>query len=475
MQMTKSLILAFALLLLSSVTDVPYAADVGGTLAADTVWSPALGTVTVLANVIVPAGVKLTIAAGTQVHVTNSAAIQIEAGGTLDIAGTEENPVWVAYLGTGRWLTVTAGGNNSVVTVRHAEFSHGGIMVGSQSTLLVEDSYLHDLVTGIEADNAKSATLRRIHVSNYDETIFNGTLTLAEDSLFENMSAANDDALELQGAPPGCEVRRCTFRHSTGNNSDAFDCNGSQQVFVHDCLFYDISDKGISFGTATAYNQAACLGMVVSNCLIYYCGTGLAVKDKSTASIYNCTFVDSPYGIRLYEKYSPPGGGSGIGGEITNGFDNIVWGNTNVDALVASNSALSVAYSDVGDTNAPGAGNLNVDPRFANATVHDYRLSDASPLLHAGIHGGPMGAHFPLGAPMAPSHPSISSVQANGSDCVLRFWVDEGKPYRVESSDTVSNQLWETVATIPAQPLPRQLNVTNVIAAAHQFYRLATP
>ena len=207
--MTKSFKLAVSLLFFFSVTSVIRAIDVGGTLAADTVWSPALGTVTVVANLTVPAGLKLTVAAGTQVRVTNNMAILIQAGGTLDIAGTEESPVSVLYLGTGRWLAVNASGNNSVVTVRHAEFSRGGIIVGSQSTLLVEDSYLHDLVTAIEADNARSATLRRIHVSNYDETIFNGTLTLAEDSLFENMSSANDDALELQGAPSGCEIRRC--------------------------------------------------------------------------------------------------------------------------------------------------------------------------------------------------------------------------------------------------------------------------
>lgn len=447
--------------------------NVGGTLTTNTVWSPAEGVVTVTSSVIVPAGLKLTIAAGTQVRVTNNMDIEIQAGGTLDIAGTEENPVFVHYLGSGRWLAVKASGNNSEVTIRHAEFSGGGIIVGSQSTLLVEDSYLHDLVTAIEADSARSATLRRIHVNNYDETIFNGTLTLAEDSLFENMASANDDALELQGAPPGCEIRRCTFRHSTGGNSDAFDCNGSQKVFVHDCLFYDINDKGISFGTSTAFNQPGSVGMVVSNCLVYFCGTGIAVKEHSTASIYNSTFAGSPYGVRLYQKYSTPVADGG--GHITNGFDNIFWGNTNLNALVATNSALFLAYSDMGGTNLPGAGNLDVDPLFVDATARDYRLRSDSPLLHAGVNGGPMGPHFPVGAPMAPSHPTISSAQVNDGDCVLRFWVDEGKTYRLESSDSVSGGTWHDVAGIPVQALPRQLSVTNAIAATQQFYRLVTP
>jgi hypothetical protein len=447
--------------------------NVGGTLTTNTVWSPEQGVVTVMSSVIVPAGLKLTIMAGTQVHVTNNVDIEVQAGGTLDVAGIEENPVFVLYLGSGRWLAVNASGNNSVVTIRHAEFSHGGIMVGSQSLLLVKDSYLHDVVTAIEADSAKSATLQRIHVSHYDETIFNGTLTLAEDSLFENMSAANDDALELQGAPPGCEIRHCTFRHSTGSNSDAVDCNGSQKVFVHDCLIYDINDKGVSFGTATAFNQPGSVGMVVSNCLVYYCGTGMAVKEHSTASLYNCTFTGSPYGVRLYQKYSTPVAGGG--GHITNGFDNIVWGNTNVDALVATNAGLILTYSDVGGTNLAYAGNLSVDPLFVDAAARDYRLRSDSPLLHAGANGGPMGTRYPVGAPMAPSHPTISSAQVNSGNCVLRFWVDEGKTYRVESSDSVSGGVWQDVADIPVQPLPRQMNVTNAIAATRQFYRLVTP
>jgi hypothetical protein len=175
----------------------------------------------------------------------------------------------------------------------------------------------------------------------------------------------------------------------------------------------------------------------------------------------------------LYQKYSAPVADGG--GHITNGYDNILWGNTNVDALVATNSGLVLTYSDVGGTNLGGAGNRSVDPRFVNAGARDYRLRSDSPLLHAGAHGGPLGPHYPVGAPMAPSHASISSAQVNSGNCVLRFWVDEGKTYRVESSDAVSDGVWQKVADIPEQPLPRRMNVTNAIVATRQFYRLVTP
>ena len=90
--MTKSFKHAGVLFVLFSLVVAVQADNVGGLLTSNTVWSPALGTVTVTANVIVPSGLKLTIAAGTQVQVMNNLAIQIQAGGTLDVAGTEESP-----------------------------------------------------------------------------------------------------------------------------------------------------------------------------------------------------------------------------------------------------------------------------------------------------------------------------------------------------------------------------------------------
>src|SRR6185503_1133487 len=44
---------------------------VGGTLTANTTWTPAMGMIIVQANVIVPTNVVLTIAAGSNVKITN--------------------------------------------------------------------------------------------------------------------------------------------------------------------------------------------------------------------------------------------------------------------------------------------------------------------------------------------------------------------------------------------------------------------
>jgi len=63
---------------------------------------------------------------------------------------------------------------------------------------------------------------------------------------------------------------------------------------VHDCLIYDFNDKGVSIGTANTATDPPARGIVVSNCFIYKVDSGLAVKDFSTASLYDSTIVNSP-------------------------------------------------------------------------------------------------------------------------------------------------------------------------------------
>jgi hypothetical protein len=316
--------------------------------------------------------------------------------------------------------------------------------------------------------------MRRIHVKNYAETIFNsGTIILAEDSLFENVNVASGDALEIQNGPPGSIIRRCTFRHGTLSNTDALDFNGSTNVLVQDCLIYDFNDKGVSIGTANTATDPPDKGIVVTNCLIYSVDSGLAVKDFSSASLYNSTILRCPWGVRLYEKYSPYNLSTG-GGRFTNGYNNIIWGNTNLVNPLTNGSVIQFTYSDL-QSNVTGVGNIQSDPLFLNATLLDTRLATNSPAIGTGYGGANMGATYPVGAPMAPSHPRIDSVGFPGGMPQLRFWADGGKTYSVQYADSLTNS-WSLLAPVSAQTLPRVVEITdtNVLNGA-RFYRVTTP
>jgi len=79
---------------------------------------------------------------------------------------------------------------------------------------------------------------------------------LAEDNLYEGLTAANSDCLEIQGGRRGSIVRRSTFRRSTGSNSDAVDLQRHLRDAPRELLIHDISDKAISMGASGAGGSA---------------------------------------------------------------------------------------------------------------------------------------------------------------------------------------------------------------------------
>ncbi len=279
----------------STNRDVIYEAtstSVGGTLAEDTAWTSSQGIIHVTSDVMVPAGLTLTIQDGVIVLLAPGVSIHANAGGAIQVNGTEANTVFfLPENGTSAWGALSATGAGASVAVHFAELAAGSVTINNQATGLIEDSYLHDRPSIVTSSQAQMVTMRRIHVNDYSETIFNsGSTILAEDSLFENLTAANSDALEIQGGPPGSIIRRCTFRHGLGDNTDSLDFNGSSGVLVDSCLVHNFTDKGVSLGAA-AQGSATDHGIIVSNCLIHHVDTGIAIKDSSTAALYHNTIA----------------------------------------------------------------------------------------------------------------------------------------------------------------------------------------
>ena len=454
-------------------------AFVGGVLAANTTWSPGMGTITVLSNLIVPAGITLTVQPGTIIRLTNLVSI-IAAGGAINIDGTAENKVrLMPMVGTNIWGQLSAQFTGASLTVRHADISYGQVTVYSNAVGLLEDSFIHDyrragapiLVAPIILTHfAAPTTVRRCHIREYHETLWRNGILLIEECLFENIYG---DAVDFDSAQTGTVIRNCTFRHGTFGNVDAVDVGpgdiaGSFDVRIENCMMFDFPfDKAVSIG-----DRGSSFGTIVSNCFMYGCLSGVMLKDSCEGSVRNCTVVENGWGFTNYNKVNSSA--TTGGGITTNAHNNILWGN-GITISMANGGQLYADHNIFGNTNWPGAANINVNPLFVNPAGRDYRLAPGSPALGAGRDGADLGARFPVGAAMALSHPRIEAIDNTGPDAVVRFWADNEKTYSLLCSPLVEDGPWAKVADVATAAVPRFLSVTNTVAPGNRFYRLVTP
>ncbi|MBI5384940.1 MAG: right-handed parallel beta-helix repeat-containing protein [Verrucomicrobia bacterium] len=429
---------------LASARRSPPRLVVGGVLTSNTVWSPALGTIIVGSTLTVPTNLTLTIEPGTVVNISNGVSIRAVAGGTIDIEGAYTNKVVLRSLdGTNHWGQLSASGPNASLLIRHADISHGSVKSFTNAIALIEDSHVHHYAAGtdpmIGSTRASSVTLRRSRFDHYHETLFQFTLMLVEDCLFEDANNANSDCMDFDAAPAGSIVRRCTYRNGPQSNTDAIDIGfgdgqPSVETLIIDCLMQDLTDKGVSIGEGAR-------GVVVSNCLMIATDRGVQVKDTSTATIANCTIVNSGIGIHCYQKVPGPGGSA------TNTYNNILWNNGSA-ITIETNSIISVNYTDAQGTNWPGLGNLDADPLFVNAAQDDYRLSPGSPCLGTGQGGMNMGVYLPVGAHI---HAPSNLVAVAGRNFISLSWHDSGPSeaaYEVERS--TNGSAFTRLVTVPA-------------------------
>jgi hypothetical protein len=493
------------------------ATDVSGTILADTIWAAANSPYVVTGTVTVPTNLTLTVEAGTEIKIAVGASILANAGGTIDVAGTKANPVVLRSLdGTSNWTRLGADGPGASLTLRHVDTEHGQVAVLGGASGLIEDSYLHDyhVASGptlynqpiIISERASSIVVRACHIRNYYETLFRLGVITIEDNLFEEVTG---DGIDFDTASSGSVIRRCTFRQGNQSNVDAVDL-GSQShgVTVENCVMHDFaSDKGVSIGEQSS-------NIVVRSCLIYDVDVGVAIKDSSDATLVGNTIVESAFGVRLYEKTAGQGPGSATA------WNNIIWKNTN-DVELLNGSTLDAHHSDISG-GYPGTGNLDADPLFRNAALHDYRLLLGSPAIGAGTNSSTMGALGAVGsflvdtdmdglpdpwemengldfnsaadadsdtdhdglnagqeflAGTSPTDPaSVLKADPASTPGMIGFTAIAGRSYKVEYRTNLTSGTWQTLTEVPAVSNDTSVSITDpATAAPERFYRIVVP
>ena len=353
----------------------------GGTLSADTTLSTAASPYAVTSDLIVPAGITLTVQPGVQLRM--SAGQNLRVQGALLVQGSAGQKVQIHGRDGARWGGISfespsapsalahliirhatrgfdptrypsaISGRNATLTMDFVDIddSEGPIFCRGGSTIL-RDSRLHTPLTGdcINIKQGYAETWRTVFVGN---------------------NSPDTDAIDYDGVTNGI-ISGCRIYRFAGFNSDGVDIGEScVNVLLEGNAVYYNSDKGFSLGqgsTATFRRN-----------LVVGCPLGIGVKDAgSSATLDQNSFVQCSEGVALYEKNFGDGGGTA---QVTNTlFSKCSLAPTSADGF----SSLSVSYS-LSDTVAlPGVGNLLGDPLFVDPTVLNFQLQPGSPAIDAG-------------------------------------------------------------------------------------------
>jgi hypothetical protein len=351
----------------------------GGTLTEDTVLSAPYYVVA--QDLIVPAGITLTISAGTELRMMPRRNVRVF--GRLLVDGTAAAPVHIRGRGAARWGAIsfenpTVASHLNHLVIRGATRGHdprrypyaisglnaelvlnfidideseGPVFARGGSTYL-SNSRLHTPYTG-DCINVKGG---------YAETI---------GCTFIGNNAPDTDAIDYDGVIGGV-IRNNVILRFQGPNSDGIDVGEEcREVLIEGNLIYYCTDKAFSVGQGST--------VIIRRNLAVGCALGVGIKDYgSHALIENNTFANCASGVEIYEKNFPNGGGSA---EIVNTlFSGCTVGNITVDQF----SSVSVRYCLSDTTPISGHQNILADPRFVDAARLNFELAPDSPAIDAG-------------------------------------------------------------------------------------------
>ncbi len=400
-------------------------AKAAGTLAADEVWTAVGGPYLVGGNIVIPAGVTLTIEAGTTVLFDASAGFTIQ--GQLDIRGTEHRHVRLTRLPgtTTKWAGLKFNGTLEDNRVSFADIEYAnsaGVATNVQSSRVLLDH--------VTWSGTNSSILNLVHARalvrdsvfpsiSGTEPLHGSGLSGEEYVIFERCTFGTatgyNDIIDFTGGRrpgPILEFYDCTF---LGGGDDALDLDGTD-AYIEGSLFTgfrhqegsDSSANGIATGASGSYSSQV---TAVRNRFVG-CDHAALLKEGCYLIAENNTYVNSVMAALNFgepERNPPrtPGKGAYIAASIF--WNNAALFEDYFDAslptygptdLVVDNCILPTPWHSLGQ------GNIDADPLFVDA--NDLHLQSMSPARGTGLWGLDMGAYVPSGAAVYGAPPAVT-------------------------------------------------------------------
>jgi hypothetical protein len=188
---------------------------------------------------------------------------------------------------------------------------------------------------------------------------------------FESNFAANaGGAVRVDQAT--AQITDCEFKSNAGNDGGALFARLGAIVTIDACRFTDNSsvDRGGAVSILDAATIVRVRNSTFQNNSADGPGGAIARSSAGTYDLRNCTFVGNV-----------AASGAVVSGAGTVMYNCIVWGNQPVAGQLGA--AAPVEYCLVENGQA-GAGNVDLDPQFADVANGDLRLLATSPAIDAG-------------------------------------------------------------------------------------------
>jgi len=430
-----------------------------GSLAANTLLDAASGPWHITANVVVPAGITLTIEPGTTLFFDAGTSLTVNTGGRLLAEGTEFEPIrftqtpgsaaaWngvqfsstiednritYAILEYGEIATGMISVVNSNLLVDHVFLDHSGLyrIKSSNSSLIVRNSVFTDMFEPDEAPLTDNSSEQLGGTG-----IMAGGHVIIENNLFGSTHGHND-VIDFSGPVlpgPILQILNNTF---TGGGDECLDLGGDAHIegnrfmHIHKDVFNTGTGDSNAISTGDNLSGQTAQVTVVRN-IFYDVDHAINLKKDTYMFFENNTVLDVAEGgsaIKfLIPSRDPQGKGAYIDGCI---FWNLSRVFEYVDVsepydplfttdLVMNRSLISPdCCSEVPGTRPYtildlGVGNLCGDPRLADPVNYDFSLLSGSPALGSGPHGLDMGALVPAGASIS-GEPAALTAQTSAT------------------------------------------------------------
>jgi len=332
-------------------------------------------------DIVVDAGVTLTIEPGVELRMALGANLRVL--GALRVLGTDVAPVRILARDSRRWGGIsfenaTDSSELNHLTIRGASKGPHPLVykaaISALNSILVMDGLDLDEVDFPIFTRGGDITLRnsRIHTTvTCDYINIKSGIGEVTGNTFLGNNAPDTDAIDFDDVVNGVILDNYIYRFQ-GFNSDGIDIGeGCVDIAVEGNKIYYNSDKGVSIGQAST--------VIMKRNLIVGCNEAIAVKDAgSSVAVDQCTLVSNQVGVSSFEKNLLRGGGAAT---VTN---SIIADSGMVPVLVDAFSTLTVSYSTSDTVPLLGPTNLNADPLFVDPTLLNYQLQPGSPCIDAG-------------------------------------------------------------------------------------------